>query len=177
MKQFDPGEFVFLDEAGFSLSMTRLYGWSLRGQRLVEAVPAQRGKNLSVLGALDKEGLIVTRSKVGAMNRADIETFLRRDLLPRLLPGSVLVLDNASIHRGGKIEQIVRRAGCSLLYLSPYSPDFNPIELAWSYIKNAVRAVAPRDEGARLAAIQTAQQSLPAEHAVAWFRKCGYALP
>lgn len=86
---------------------------------MVEPIPAQRGKNLSVLGAFDGQGMIVRRSKLGAMKRVDFEAFLRRDLLPRLLPGSVLVLDNARIHHGGAIEKIVPGAGCSLLYLPP----------------------------------------------------------
>jgi DDE superfamily endonuclease len=120
-----PKELVFLDEAGFSLALYLLYGWGPVGERLLEAVPACRGKNLSVRGAFDCEGMIATRSTLGAMKRQAVEAFLRRDLLPRLMPGlmpgSVLVLDNARIHKGGQIEQIVTAAGCSLLYLSPYS--------------------------------------------------------
>ena len=79
------------------------------------------------------------------MTRADVERFFRVDLLPRLLPGharvrgSVLVLDNASIHKGGNIERLARRAGCRVLYLPPYSPDLNPIELIWSFVKRQVR--------------------------------------
>ena len=71
--------------------------------------------NLSELGAFDLEGMIATTSKLGAMKRVDFEQFLRRDLLAGLLPGSVLVLDNARIHRGGDIEEMVKGAGCSLL--------------------------------------------------------------
>jgi hypothetical protein len=93
-----------LDEAGFSLALYSAYGWSPRGARLVEAVPFCRGQNLSVVGALDKEGMLCTRAKDGAMKREDIETFPAAVLLPRLLPGAVLVLDNARIHHGGRIE-------------------------------------------------------------------------
>lgn len=157
--------------------MYRLFGWGVRNERLVEAVPFGRGVNLSVLGAFDLEGMVATTSKLGAMKRVDFERFLQDDLLPRLLPGSVLVLDNARIHHGGSIEQIVSGAGCSLLYLPPYSPDFSPIELAWSWIKNVVRQRAPRDNAARLATIDEAVQSLPQRHAPAWFRKCGYCQP
>jgi len=163
---------VFLDEAGFSLALYSAYGWSKRGQRLVEAVPFCRGVNLSVLGALDKEGLLCTTEKEGAMKREDIETFLEHDLLPRLLPGAVLVLDNARIHHGGRIEAIVSAAGCSLLYLPPYSPDFNPIELAWSWIKAFVRRRCPRSPEARRAAIEEAVSALPSAFAPNWFNKC-----
>ena len=137
---------MFLDEAGFSLSLSLPYGWGKRGEPLVETVhkcvnvvPARRGKNLSVLGAIDVEGVVAHTSKEGAMTRkegamtrADVEWFFRRDLLPRLLPGAVLVLDNASIrvhtlvnHKGGQVERLTRRAGCRVMYLPPYSPDFN----------------------------------------------------
>jgi transposase len=153
-----------------------LYGWGPTKERLVEAVPAQRGVNLSVLGAFDGEGMVAVTSKQGAMKRVDVETFLQEELLPRLLPGSVLVLDNARIHHGGDIEKIVSEAGCSLLYLPPYSPDFSPIELAWGWIKRFVRRLCPRDEASRAAAIQKAVACLPAEFAPGWFRKCGYSL-
>ena len=113
----NPKDLVFLDECGFSLALYLLFGWGPAKERLVEAVPARRGVNLSVLGAFDLEGMVAITSKEGAMKRVDVETFLREELLPRLLPGSVLVLDNARIHHGGDIEKIVSEAGCSLWYL------------------------------------------------------------
>jgi hypothetical protein len=121
---------VFLDAAGFSLALSRrkrrsgsvLYGGGKKGAPLIEAVPARRNKNLSVLGAFDIEGMVATTSKPGALTRADFECFLQRDLLPRLLPGSVLVLANASIHKGGRIEGLVSQSGCRVLYLPPCSP-------------------------------------------------------
>jgi transposase len=91
-----------------------------------------------VIGALDQEGMPCIRHKEGAIRREDVEAFLAQDLLPRLLPGSVIVLDNAKIHRGGNIEKIVTDAGCRLLYQPPYPPDFSAIELAWAWIKAAV---------------------------------------
>ena len=172
----DPNELVFLDESGFSLALHRLYGWGPSKERLVEAVPSCRGVNLSVLGAFDREGMITITSKLGAMKRVDLETFLCEELLPRLLPGSVLVLDNARIHHGGEIESLVSAAGCSLLYLPPYSPDLSPIELAWGWVKHFVRGRRPREEASRAAAVKEAVASLPAEFAPGWFAKCGYVL-
>lgn len=167
---------VFLDESGFSLALYRLYGWGPRGERLVESVPFCRGQNLSVLGAFDGEGMLCTTSKLGAMQRLDMEKFLEQELLPRLLPGSVLVLDNARIHHGGRIAEIVAAAGCALVYLPPYSPDFSPIELAWGWIKAFVRRLCPRDSDARQQAIQSAIAALPPEFAVGWFGHCGYRI-
>jgi transposase len=174
VKALDPSDLVFLDESGFSLALSVLYGWGKKGEPLFERVPARRGKNLSVLGAFDIEGMVATTSKLGAMTRADVERFLRRDLLPRLLPGCVLVLDNASIHKGGKIEQLVRKAGCRVLYLPPYSPDLNPIELAWAFVKHAVRKCGPREDTARQQAIQTVLAAIPEAFAPACFRHCQY---
>lgn len=175
---------VFLDECGFALNLHRLYGWSLKSERCVEAVPFQRGQNRSVLGAFSlppaeagipacSTGMRALRQKLGAIKREDFENFLRDDLLPVLEPGSVLVLDNARIHHGGQIAEIVAAAGCSLLYLPPYSPDFSPIEPAWSWIKNQVRAIAPRNDEDRQKVIYDMAAALPSHAAVGWFRKCG----
>jgi transposase len=117
--------------------------------------------------------MVSTFPKEGSITRLDLESFLEHDLLPRLEEGAVLVLDNAHSHHGGKISEIVEAAGCSLLYLPPYSPDFNPIELAWAWIECLVRKIGPRDVTSRLAAIQSAVASLPREFGKFWFRKTG----
>ena len=129
ISSIDPKELVLLDESGFSLCLYQHYGWAARSERLFEAVPFNRGKNLWALGASEIEGMLCRRHKEGATRREDVEAFLSEDVLPRLLPGSVLVLDNARIHRGGKIQEIVEGAGCSVLYLPPYSPEFSPLDL------------------------------------------------
>jgi transposase len=165
---------VFLDESGFSLALSVLYGWGKKGEPLIEAVPARRGKNLSVLGAFDIEGMLATTSKPGVMKRVDFERFLHTDLLPLLLPGSVLVLDNASIHKGGRIECLVATAGCRVLYLPPYSPDLNPIELAWSFVKRLVKKCGPREDAAREQAVAMALAAIPESLAPACFRHCRY---
>ncbi len=171
--QLSPSQLVFLDESGFHLAMTSLYGWSEKGERLTEAVPFQKGKNFSVLGAFSLEGMVATLQKEGSVKRDDLEGFLKESLLPKLPTGSVLVLDNARSHHGGRLSELVSEAGCSLLYLPPYSPDFNPIELAWGWIKGRVRRIAPRDGVSRLLAIGSALEALPQEFSATWFRKAG----
>lgn len=167
-------DLVFLDEAGVSLAMSVLYGWGKKGQPLVESVPCQRGKNLSILGAIGIEGIVAATSKYGAMKRIDIEKFFKDKLLPELSPGTTLILDNASIHKGGKIESIVKKAGCHLLYLPPYSPDFNPIELFWAWLKKQVRKSGPRDNLARARAVNKAFAEIPDTLAANCFRHCNY---
>lgn len=170
---------VFLDECSFSLNLHRLYGWASVGTRCVEEVPFVRGKNLSLVGAFslpgqdNPSGLRALWHVEGAWKAWSFELFLEEMVLPRLDAGSVLVLDNARIHQGEELRAKVEAAGCSLLYLPPYSPDFNPIELLWSWLKNAVRATAPRTEPDRIRAIREAQDQLPPQHAAAWFKHCG----
>lgn len=183
MAQIAVEKLVFLDECGFALNLHRLYGWVIGGGRCLEEVPLERGVNRSVLGAFSlpsfecPTGMRVLWQKLGPWNRASFEAFVQDGLLPLLEPGSVLVLDNARIHHGGKIQEAVEKAGCSLLYLPPYSPDFNPIEMAWSWIKNRVRTLAPRDDGAREREIRKANQALPPGVGIHWFKHCGIKPP
>ena len=118
--------------------------------------------------------MVAHTSKEGAMTRADVERFFRVDLLPRLLPGSVLVLDNASIHKGGNIERLAQGAGCRVLYLPSYSPDMNPIELIWSFVKRLVRRDGPRDEVSRGVSVVAGLAAVTEELATSCFRHCGY---
>lgn len=170
---------VFLDECGFSLNLHRLYGWVVGGGRCDEAVPFNKGVNRSVLGAFslpstgNPTGMWALWQKLGAWNALLFEAFVEEALLLRVPKGSVLVLDNARIHHSQSLKDKVEAAGCSLLFLPPYSPDFNPIELAWSWIKNSVRTLAPRDDLARQDAIDRAHQALPPQAATHWFRKSG----
>lgn len=170
---------VFLDECGFGLNLHRLYGWVIGGGRCVEAVPFNKGVNRSVLGAFslpsekNPSGLWALWQKLGAWTGLLFEIFVEEVLLPLVPVGSVLVLDNARIHHRSSLTQAVEKAGCSLLYLPPYSPDFNPIELVWSWIKGRVRTLAPRDDQQRETLIHLVGQNLPPQDATGWFRKCG----
>lgn len=165
---------MFLDEMGVSLCLSVLYGWGKRGSLLTESVPTKRGNNLSVLGAFGQSGMISLATKLGAIKRTDLEGFLRDELLSRLTPGSVLVLDNATIHKGGEIAPLVARAGCRLLYLPPYSPDFNPIELAWGFMKRCLRLLSPRDDAAREVGVREARVAIHASFGSACFRHYNY---
>ena len=178
-----PDKLVFLDECSVGLNLFRLYGWVMGGGRCTEDVPFTRGTHLSLLGAFSlpgsgsANGLRVLWHKSGAWNRASFEAFLQDGLLPLLEPGSVLVLDNARFHHGPSITALVEAAGCSLLYLPPDSPDLNPIELVWSWIKNLIRTLAPRDEEQRLQSVALGHSLLPPTAAPKWFKHCGIPLP
>lgn len=170
---------VYLDECGFALNLHRLYGWSPKGQRCQEVVPFNRGKNRSVLGAYgfpgadNPTGMWALEQCLGAWNTQTFEAFVAHALLPHLPPGSVLILDNARIHHGAGLKETVEAARCRLLYLPPYSPDFSPIELVWSWVKAEVRKQAPRTDEQRQLHIQQASLALPSSAANGWFTKCG----
>lgn len=173
IEALDPNELVFLDEMGVSLALCLLYGWGEKGEDLIEQVASKRGKNLSVIGAFDSLGMICTLSQLGAINRDSFERFLI-ELLQQLTAGSVIIMDNASIHKGGRIEELITKAGCTVLYLPPYSPDFNPIELAWAFVKKLIRREGPRDDASRQSALTKALALIPDTLGAACFRHCKY---
>lgn len=170
---------VFFDECGFGLNLHPLYGWLIGGGRLEERVPVHKGRIRSVVGAYslpspsNPSGLWALWQRLGSWNARLFTLFVQEAVLPFVPKGSVLVLDNAPIHKGARLKQVVEEAGCVLLFLPPYSPDFNPVELLWSWLKHFVRDRAPRDDGQRQKDIRHAAQQLPPQHAQAWFHKCG----
>jgi DDE superfamily endonuclease len=120
--------FVFLDETGATTAMTRLSGWGPRGERLVDAAPAGHWKTTTVLAGLRSTGLIAPCVLDGAMTGEVFRASVEQMLAPALSPGDVVVLDNLQAHKVADVHEAIRAVGASLLYLPPYSPDFNPIE-------------------------------------------------
>lgn len=170
---------VFLDECHFALNLHRLYGWTIGGGRCAQEVPFEKGFKRSVVGAFslpspsNPTGLWALWQKRGLWKGHTFALFVAEAVLSVVPVGSVLVLDNARLHHSVILKQLVEEAGCSLMFLPPYSPDFNPIEPVWSWIKNAVRARAPRTDEQRQKDIRTAQSELPPQAAQGWFKHCG----
>jgi len=142
----------------------------VRCRRLFAAHAGQRHR-------ANDTGLWALWHKTGAWTGLLFELFVQEELLPRLPQGSVLVLDNARIHHRASLQMALEAAGHTLLFLPPYSPDLNPIELLWSWLKHIVRTLAPRDDPQRQKDIRHVLQLLPPQHAPAWFRKCGLTPP
>lgn len=115
------------------------YGWNERGERFHALKSGQRQGRVNMIAALCNRHLIAPFTIEGACNRVVFETWLETCLLPVLNPGQVVVLDNATFHKGGGIEQLIQEAGGKLLYLPPYSPDLNKIERCWSWLKSRIR--------------------------------------
>lgn len=130
---------IYLDETGIDDNEVYAYAWSIKGERAHFMKNAERSKRLSIISAIHKNNHIAPFAFEGSCDRAVFETYLKFVLIPRLQPGYTIIMDNASFHKGGKITQIIEDAGCQILYLPPYSPDYNPIEHHWAAIKSKIR--------------------------------------
>jgi transposase len=115
------------------------YGWNQKGERFYSLKSGRRQGRVNMIAALCNQKLIAPFTVEGACNRTVFEMWLETILLPTLEPGQVLVMDNATFHKGGRIFQLIQDAGCQLLYLPPYSPDLNKIEQCWSWLKSRIR--------------------------------------
>jgi transposase len=168
--------YVFLDETGANVAMTRRYGRSRRGRRVYGAVPHRRGKNLTVVGAISAEGVVCHRALDGGMDGAAFLAFVTEVLIPRLRPGQVVVMDNLSSHKTRAVRAAFAAARVTVVYLPRYSPELNPIELCWSKVKARLRAVAARTREALRGAVAEALGSVGRVEVRGWIRHCGYRL-
>ena len=175
--QLDPEQLVFVDESGTHTSLTRLYGWAPHDQRATGAVPRNHGRNTTLVAALTPAGLHEPWLIEGAMNTETFEWYIREELAPRLRPGQVVVLDNLSAHKAASIRAALAARGCDLLFLPPYSPDFTPIEQAFSKLKALLRRLGARTHDALQEAVRLAIAAITSDDAAAWFVHAGYPLP
>jgi len=116
--------------------MVRLYGRALKGKRARGEKPLKRGTNISLISALSSTEVVASRNIYGAVNGITFEAFILRELVPKLWQGACVVMDNAKIHCGEMVKEFIEEAGAKLIYLSPYSPEFSPIENFWSKVKS-----------------------------------------
>lgn len=167
---------VFVDECGTHTSMTRLRARAPVGERAYGRVPRNRGKNTTLLASMTHEGMGPSMAVVGSTKKAVFEAYVERVLAPSLSEGQVVILDNLVAHRSERVRELVEARGCSLLFLPPYSPDFSPIEEAFSKIKALLRKAQARERGALVDAIGSALSAVTANDARGWFGHCGYPL-
>jgi transposase len=140
MPGLDPKKLVFIDETGANTKMTRRYGRAPAGQRVVGWVPHGHWKTTTFVGALRSEGLVAPMVIDGAMNGDLFVAYVRQVLVPTLRAGDIVVMDNLASHKRVAAVRAIEGAGCSVAYLPPYSPDYNPIELAFAKLKAKLRA-------------------------------------
>jgi len=140
----DPQRLVFIDETWASTKMARAMGRAPRGQRLRMSVPHGHWKTTTFVAGLRTAGMVAPFVIDGPINRDAFEVYVERVLVPELTPGDVVIMDNLSSHKGPRVRELIEAAGASLLYLPPYSPDFNPIENAFSKLKAHLRKAEQR---------------------------------
>ena len=168
---------MFLDETGSNVTMTRRRARSRRGRPVYGAVPLNRGKNLTVVGAVRADGgLVAWRAMDGAMTGDRFLAFAAEALIPALAAGDVVVMDNLSAHKTKAVRAAFEAAGIGVLYLPRYSPEYNPIELCWAVVKAQLRAVGARTRGALRAAVAGTLEAVTCEQVRRWARHCGYRL-
>ena len=166
---------MFVDESGFHTSMTRLRARAPRGERAYGKVPRNRGKNETLIASITLEGVMgASMTMEGATDAKAFEAYVEHFLAPTLEKGQVVVLDGLGAHRTDKVREFIERRGAELLFLPPYSPDLNPIEEAFSKVKNIVRKAGARTREALVEAIAIAISALTLEDMAGWFAHCGY---
>ena len=170
----DVTRFVFVDETSTNLTYARRYARAAGGQRTGQGVPLHGGPNVTLVAALTPQGLQAAMTVSGAVNGDVFAAYLDQVLGPTLLPGAVVVLDNLAAHKVAGLAEIAAAHGARLLYLPPYSPDFNPIELAFSKLKTWLRPAQARTREALEAVIQAATDWITEGDAKNWFDHCGY---
>jgi transposase len=172
--RFDARRLVFIDESGFTISMDRLRSRAPKGKRAYGRVPRNRGKNQTLIASITLEGGMGECMCVeGATDQEVFEAYVEKALAPSLVAGQVVVLDGLGAHRTARVRELIEGRGCDLVFLPPYSPDLNPIEEAFSKIKNLVRKAAERTREGLNEAIAQALRAIRPQDVVGWFAHCG----
>jgi transposase len=165
---------IFIDETGINLSLARTYARSHEGMRAYSKRPYVRGQNISLIGAIALKGFIGAMTVEGGTNGDVFRVFIEQILLPELWPGAVVVMDNLSAHKVMGIQETIEAVGAKVVYLSPYSPDFNPIENCWSKLKQYLRSVAARSRDDLEIAINKGLELISLKDLRNWFAHCCY---
>ncbi len=165
---------IFLDESGTQTNMPPRYSRAPRGERAVGSAPRNHEKNTTRVACLSLTGLGAAMTLEGALDGDAFAAYLAQFLVPTLVPGQMVVMDNLSVHKDKRVRPLIEGAGCWLIYLPAYSPDLTPIEQAFSKIKEYLRRVGARSRQALDAAITAAMATVTAADAKGWFTHCGY---
>lgn len=168
---------IFFDESGINLSMTRAYGRALTHERVHGSVPKNWGDNITLSAGLTVDGLIAPLRLVGSLDSDIFEAYVEQFVVPELRPGDVVVMDNLSAHKKASVRALITAAGAELVFLPPYSPDLNPIEMVWSKVKAVLRTLAARTFEALEDAIVVALRAITPNDAANCIRHAGYAVP
>jgi transposase len=166
---------IFLDESGAMTNLVRTHGRCDQGTRCVSFTPAGHWKVMTAVAAIRLDGLSASATLDCPMNGQAFVIYVEQALVPNLRAGDVVVMDNLSAHKHPQVQRLIESAGASVLYLPPYSPDYNPIEMIWSKVKRLLRSIAARTVDALHTAFGQALGAVTPEDIHGCFRHCGYA--
>ena len=170
----DADTLVFIDEAGFSTALNHSTAWSPIGTQAKVIAPI-RAKNITVVGAISKAGAVAFQRLDQPLNQENFLSWLRFDLGPRLRRGDRVVMDNLRTHRMDAVVEVLAEFGASPLFIPPYSPEFNPIEMTWAWCKRLVRKVALRARLALESLLDSITSDIPTRLCEGWVAHCGYS--
>jgi transposase len=170
----DLNKLVFFDESGVNTLMARVRGRCPKGRRLVDSAPAGRYETLTLMSAIRLDGVVAPMLLDGPVNAETFAGYVETCLAPALEPGDILIMDNLPAHKSVRITQAVEDAGCELVYLPPYSPDYSPIENMWSKVKARLRKTAARTFDAVVEGVKDALHAITLDDCEAYFQHCGY---
>jgi transposase len=173
----DPHRVVFVDETAANTTMDRRRGYAPRGEPVVGTGPHQHYKSLARTAAVRSDGLVAPRVLDGPMTGARFRAYVADVLVPALRPGDMVVLDNLPCHKSAAVQAAVEAAGCRLVYLPAYSPDLNPIELAFAKLKRLLRSDGHRVVPTLLTFLESAAAAFRRDECAAYIRHCGYGQP
>ena len=165
---------VFLDESSSNTNFTRRYGRAKGGQRVVDHVPFSKPKNITMLSSIRLDGSTVYTTYSGGTTGEKFIAYLKEKLIPALHKGDIVVMDNLRTHHIEEVRTLLENAGMEALYLPPYSPDMNPIEMMWSKIKSILRTMKERTVENLFKAIPKAFEKISPEDCIGWFKQSGY---
>ena len=167
---------VFLDESGVNTNLTRRYGRAKGKARVKDSTPLNTPKTTTIVSSVRLDGTTVPKFLSGAMNGSMFLEYIQQELAPSLHAGDLVIMDNLRCHKVEGVKEAIQQAGAQLLYLPPYSPDFNPIEMMWSKLKAILRKVKARTVDSLLIALPKAFQAVCVSDIMGWFRESGYSL-
>jgi transposase len=167
-------DLVFLDEFGAATNMARTRARSPQGERVICKTPHGHWMTVSTVAAMSVGGILTAVAYDGPVNTESFVAFVEQFLIPKLKPGQVLILDNLPAHKSPQVHRLVESVGAQVIRLPPYSPDFNPIEMAISKVKAMLRKLAARNFDTLIDAIGQSLLSVSDEDAVNYIRHCRY---
>jgi transposase/AcrR family transcriptional regulator len=170
----NPDDLIFIDETWTATNMGRTHGRCRRGERLRMGFPHGHRKTTTLVAGLSKNGMVAPMTLDGPINGEWFEAYVRHVLLPELRPGNVVIMDNLSSHKRPAVGELIEAAGATLMFLPPYSPDFNPIEMAFAKLKALLRKAAERTIEGLWERIGDLIDVFTPQECANYFATCGY---